>query len=281
MFRQVSIRNFKCLRNVQIDLERFTILVGPNASGKTSILQSLNHLCRLFREQRPSDDQLLQATTQGEHTTNKFVELEANFGGERYRYQTPFQGEAVSSPRGTKWSGKGRGMKAAGSWQQWPPVQNSQPPVPPPSPLPASVLLRLESSKLNSPSAATLMQLKNAPPPDPKVMDPDGTNLHTSLAHMALKEPDSWQQLQEALRKVIPSIRRIRFTSVTNPALLFDTISADSLPANQVSEGTLLVLGLLAALYAPGRPSLVLLDDLDRGLHPRAQGNSSRYCVAC
>jgi predicted ATPase len=38
-----------------------------------------------------------------------------------------------------------------------------------------------------------------------------------------------------------------------------------------VSEGTLLVLGLLTALHAAGRPSLVLLDDLDRGLHPKAQ----------
>ncbi|OWK45662.1 hypothetical protein FRUB_01993 [Fimbriiglobus ruber] len=33
----------------------------------------------------------------------------------------------------------------------------------------------------------------------------------------------------------------------------------------------MLVLGLLTALHAPDRPSLVLLDDLDRGLHPRAQ----------
>jgi predicted ATPase len=54
-------------------------------------------------------------------------------------------------------------------------------------------------------------------------------------------------------------------------ALLFDTVGADSLLASQVSEGTLLVLGLLAALHASGRPSLVLLDDLERGLHPRAQ----------
>ncbi len=38
-----------------------------------------------------------------------------------------------------------------------------------------------------------------------------------------------------------------------------------------MSEGTLLVLGLLAALHASARPSLVLLDDLDRGLHPKAQ----------
>ena len=46
---------------------------------------------------------------------------------------------------------------------------------------------------------------------------------------------------------------------------------ADGLTSGQVSEGTLLVLGLLTALYAPDRPNLILLDDLDRGLHPKAQ----------
>jgi predicted ATPase len=106
-------------------------------------------------------------------------------------------------------------------------------------------------------------------------MAPDGTGLHSALMNMALNDPDSWQQLQTDLRRIIPSIRRLRHTKTAMPhqpaSLLFDTVGADSLPANQVSEGTLLVLGLLAALHAPGRPSLVLLDDLDRGLHPRAQ----------
>jgi len=55
------------------------------------------------------------------------------------------------------------------------------------------------------------------------------------------------------------------------PALLFDMIGGGALLAHQVSEGTLLVLGLLAGLYASGRPNLVLLDDLDKGLHPKAQ----------
>src|SRR5262249_14259695 len=72
-----------------------------------------------------------------------------------------------------------------------------------------------------------------------------------------------------------PTIRRLRHTKAANmhqpTALLFDTVGGDSLPARQVSEGTLLVLGLLAALYAPDRAELVLLDDLDRGLHPTAQ----------
>ena len=37
-------RNFKSLRHVDIDLERLTVIVGPNASGKTSILEGLHCL---------------------------------------------------------------------------------------------------------------------------------------------------------------------------------------------------------------------------------------------
>jgi predicted ATPase len=91
---------------------------------------------------------------------------------------------------------------------------------------------------------------------------------------MTLNDPDTWHRLQADLRRIIPTISRLRHTrSFQNQptTLLFDTVGADSLLANQVSEGTLLVLGLLTALYSPDRPSLLLLDDLDRGLHPKAQ----------
>ena len=100
--------------------------------------------------------------------------------------------------------------------------------------------------------------------------------MHAALASMALNDPDSWQALQADLRRILPTIRRLRHTKAPPgqiPAVLFDMLGADDLPASQVSEGTLLVLGLLTALYGPDRPSLVLLDDLDRGLHPVAQKN--------
>jgi predicted ATPase len=141
-------------------------------------------------------------------------------------------------------------------WAQWKPEANGS------VPLPVSVLLRLETSKLIPAQPAA---------PDPTVMAPDGTGLHTVLASMALNEPDSWQQLQTDLRRIIPTVRRLRHSKPPSFALLFDTVGADSLPANQVSEGTLLVLGLLAALHAADRPNLILFDDLERGLHPRAQ----------
>jgi predicted ATP-dependent endonuclease of OLD family len=47
MIKSASFRNFKSLRQVDIDFERLTVLVGPNASGKTSILEGLHYLSQL------------------------------------------------------------------------------------------------------------------------------------------------------------------------------------------------------------------------------------------
>lgn len=41
MLNRLHVRNYKCLRNVSVDLTPLTVLVGPNDSGKTSLLESL------------------------------------------------------------------------------------------------------------------------------------------------------------------------------------------------------------------------------------------------
>lgn len=41
MINQVHIQNYKCLRDVTVDLKPLTVLIGPNDSGKTSFLEAL------------------------------------------------------------------------------------------------------------------------------------------------------------------------------------------------------------------------------------------------
>jgi predicted ATPase len=261
MLTKVSIHNFKCLRDVEIELDRFTMFVGPNASGKSSILQALNHLCRSFRDQPGTvENELLEGISQG---NADFVELVSEDSDQLFRYRThsPFTTPQAGSPHNQKWSGEGLAFAPTTSPTDWKPIPRTQPNV---LPFPRSILLRMETSKL----------ISSAPFHDPTRMGPDGSGLHSALANMALNDPDSWQELQANLRRIIPTIRRLRHSkTVMNqpPTLLFDTVGAGSLTAQQVSEGTLLVLGLLAALHASSRPNLVLLDDLDRGLHPKAQ----------
>ncbi|MGZ3459464.1 MAG: AAA family ATPase, partial [Archangium sp.] len=41
MIRKVHFKNFRCLRDVELTLEPLTVLVGPNSSGKTTVLEGL------------------------------------------------------------------------------------------------------------------------------------------------------------------------------------------------------------------------------------------------
>jgi predicted ATPase len=258
MISKVSIHNFKSLRDVQVDLERFTVLVGPNASGKSSILQALDLLCRKFLNPNFNiePENLSRGSTSG-------FELAAESEGQAFRYcQKPLAPSALPATQGS-WDGDGLGVATSLDASDWAP----KPGALKVQPLPRSILLRLETSRLIQ---------ANPGSPDPAVMSSEGVGLHSALANMALHDPDSWRKLQDNLQQIIRTIRRLRFTKVSNTqqvaALLFDTVGADSLPASQVSEGTLLVLGMLTVLHTVGRPNLILLlDDLDRGLHPKAQ----------
>jgi predicted ATPase len=143
--------------------------------------------------------------------------------------------------------------------------------------------------------AARLANLDYSDSTEP-TLAPNGEGLHSMLAHLALNQPDAFQELQNHLRQIVPAIKRIRFMRTPverveaiperteekmgvryeqrrymTEVLLFDMVGAGSLPAHLASEGTLLVLGLLAVLYSPNRPQVLLLDDVDHALHPKAQ----------
>jgi predicted ATPase len=143
----------------------------------------------------------------------------------------------------------------------------------------AASFLRLDSKRLASPSYSQQAELR---------VDQDGGGLASFLAHMALNRPDDFRRLQVLVRDVIPSVERIRFDRVQIPvpdwdarggprphwehAIVFDMEGAANIPAHMVSDGTLLVLGLLAVLVGTDDgPRLVLPDDLGHGLHPKAQ----------
>jgi predicted ATPase len=47
MLNRVKVQNFKCLRDVDVELGPFTVLIGPNDSGKSSFLAALQLLGKL------------------------------------------------------------------------------------------------------------------------------------------------------------------------------------------------------------------------------------------
>lgn len=276
----VSIKNFKCLRDVTVNLEPFSVFVGANGSGKTSFLQALDLLCRTFRPPDPKPGLPGQAgfpvqpgQLDGEFESNRSygateeVELSCQSGKTHFRYRT------LSPPQQHQHKQPGRVLPSAGAefatdgnpldWKPWQHQHGT---------LPNPVWLRLDPNALRTAGATGQNMFAGGFPgqqTDPRIMQPNGQGLHTATAAMNLEDPDVWLKLQDDLRRIVPAIRRLRHTPQNE--LLFDTINGKGLKANQVSEGTLLTLGLLTAIHGVNKPGILLLDDLDRALHPKAQ----------
>ena len=57
---QINIKNFLSLRNVTLSLKPLTVLVGPNASGKSNILSALNLLNTMTIAENPPPPKFIQ-----------------------------------------------------------------------------------------------------------------------------------------------------------------------------------------------------------------------------
>lgn len=56
MLNAVELTNFKNIRNQRIDLERLTVFVGANSSGKTSVLDGIHLAVRAATPKRPEQE---------------------------------------------------------------------------------------------------------------------------------------------------------------------------------------------------------------------------------
>jgi predicted ATPase len=124
----------------------------------------------------------------------------------------------------------------------------------------------------------------------------DGSGLAPTLDNLRNEEPDKFADLQKMLQRIVPSVERIwinraevivnrqRLIQVDGKSISYeesdrklgqeiflDMNTGKRIPAHAISEGTMLTLGLLTVLMNPKQPNLVLLDDIEQGLHPKAQ----------
>jgi predicted ATPase len=112
------------------------------------------------------------------------------------------------------------------------------------------------------------------------------------LAYLKLSQDEVFDQIELALKQVVPAVRRIRIerAEVRRPEhwgrvpvseaaepkvwgnqVVLDMRGAKGVHADDAGEGTLMVLALLTVLMGPTQPRLVLLDDIELSLHPAAQ----------
>lgn len=271
MIHRASFRNFKALRDVDVTFDsRLTVLVGPNGSGKTSVLSGLDILCRVLTH-LPPPEQIFTVPPLGDvfgGESSKDLELDAyeNVGNGVRRgllikaSPTPRNGVPISEWMIFRDDNSGRQVYGPNSRPRWP-----QEAIP--SFFPAE-FLQLIPSQLG---ASTLTS--QVPPR----MELSGRNLPSVLAYLKLYDEERFDEVINQFRQIIPNVKRVRLDRVPvggpgmGEGLVFDLSTRDGVRASAMSDGTLYVLGLLTAIASPQRAKVLLIDDIDHGLHPKAQ----------
>src|SRR5215213_549473 len=248
MIETLSLQNFKVLRSVDVRLRPLTLIVGPNGSGKSSLLLALDYLARRltdrgvqglyldyseFRSQRSLGDLALTCT--GVLEEEPFF-CSVEFGDEGRLKRVWGGNEPPSSSR----------------------IQRA---------LNEPVILNLDIQHLAAPAPA--QEIVHALPPD-------GSGLAWILAGLHLEDHERFNAIVVRLRAVVPTVQGLRIKRTTlapkevGYELLFDMKAGEGIPARHVSEGTLVTLALLVLLAGPKPPGLILVENLERGLHPKA-----------
>jgi len=284
----LQISDFKSIRSLHADFGRLTVLVGPNGSGKTSVLEAIHLLSHTVRA-KPHKS-LFDAFS----GSRDLLALRRSGAAAPFQWhatlssgEIQFVGEAANLQRMSKleglWTEMPQLRKANGDWTfaSDPEVQALV------QEIRAVAMLRLNSRRLGR----TSVSHRKHP-----CVEFDGYGLASALAHLRLSDTDRFDELEDHARQIVPSLHRIRFrrdeivrkvtenievSGVLLPrtvvrkefgdTLLLDTATGTGIPGWLASEGTLLVLGLLTAIISRTRSKTILLDDCEMSLHPVAQ----------
>jgi predicted ATPase len=280
MLEQLELHEFKAHKATKLQLSRLTMLVGDNASGKSSVLDALAlqgslrppfedvlrgawSIPNLLRRGASSNQITLTSSgTRGPSTWATTVHLtqaeEQTFAIDASAQLGPLKHEANAN-------GDHQGFRYGGNWNAIRAATGS------------AAMYRLRAEQI---AAAAYSH-------DPDVcVEVDGTNTAVVLAAMKLGDDERFEIIEEAMRRLVPSLERVRIRTeaisdsiaegmgnVTRQGskIYLDFHGAKDIPADGASHGTLILLALLTTLYRPGRPELILIDDVEQALHPRAQ----------
>jgi len=298
MLYSVRFHGFKCLRDVELSgLQQLNVIVGPSGAGKSSVLQGLQLLASVVphRDDTKTVPQRVldafggrvgeQLMTSGETrmtlgcatSTGDALELEATRKGHKIDFRLSF------AERDQPLQVVEILERSLGDLSTRLEMYFGQ--------LRATASLKLDGERLGAVS----------PSSSHPSLEHDGSGLATVLAYFAGAYRDRLQSLESELRAVVGTTGQIRTfpdeieleetemirldeqlvprsTRRKRAAHRFE-VEVDglgSVPGNLLSEGMLTTLGLLTVLHHPDCPRLLLLDDVDQGLHPDAQAKLVR-----
>ena len=239
----VAFRNFKALRNTSLALAPFNLVIGPNGSGKTSLIQALLRLRTLSRLP------LREPVGEGAREIVDGPDL-------TFRFLPPHEDtEAV--------------MSCVSDVQcdllQISPLR----PGDAPGDWPA---LRARLQRIRGFAFDDREMAAPSPARQGGELAANGSNLAAVLAGLRVRAPAALEALRKELCRILPEYDDFSLEARTDGTVELALRLAEDrqkVTADNLSEGTLYLLAMLTLAFDPEPPSIAGFEEIDRGFHPR------------
>ncbi len=236
MIASVAFKNFKALRRASLALQPFNLVIGPNGSGKTSLIQAVLQLRSLARLPLAAAD-----------TTKKLhgPEIDFHFSPPHERVEARMRCAAdvscdllhVTSPTPAEWEAVKEKISHARSYV-------------------------LEHTTMLAP-------VRRA---DGGRLAAHGSNLAAVLAERQAAAPEAFARFTAEVLRLLPEFAGVQTRAVGDEHVeLALTLQGEEgvVTAENLSQGTLYLLAVLAIVHDPAPPAIVCCEEIDRGIHPR------------
>jgi ABC-type uncharacterized transport system ATPase component len=246
MITHVRIQNFRSFLDSEVDLQPFSLIVGANGSGKSNLLKFF----AAISGQAPAADPqghvigdvpqyqgpfVLQNSSWVKHQngSERPVGFQIKLGDATVTgSSTPRTGAILLSER-LPWQGKGL------------------------------AIFNIDPEKVSAvETTVPAAKVKASGEGTAQVLD-------------ALKNGDRedlFDKVEENLRRYVPEVEKLSLRTVESGRKQIQVREKGlkmSVPATELSEGTRLILCVLTILHQENPPPVILLEDIDRGMHPR------------
>jgi predicted ATPase len=280
---QITIRGFKSIRDVTLDLPNLSVLIGGNGSGKSNFVQIFGLLNEMVQgnlqtyvRRHGGPEALLHF---GQKATES-LDLNLHFGANGYQLSLApsqddslffinetcsFQGEAYSTPFVVDLGGAHVESQLTAEAARHP------------GRIASHVLASIRSWKVyhfhDTSPTARVKQLGDLD--DNGFLREDAANLAAFLLRLKQTAPPQYHQIVAAVRSVAPFFDDFQLRelprSPEKTRLEWRERGSDSyFNAHSLSDGTLRFICLATLLLQPTLPATVLLDEPELGLHPYA-----------
>ncbi|UFH55668.1 AAA family ATPase [Spirosoma sp. KNUC1025] len=264
MLKRVSIQNFKSLKDVTLDLQKVNLLIGPNNSGKTNFLKALELVGDARNKVKYNPSQIAFAKQSPAKINVKLLWPTDEKKFDYKIYKTYFDGSDI--------------VRRSGYYRSSEPdlIISEQVSIPELIHLFSEriKIYKADSSKLDKPGPVGRGD---------DSITADASNLIAFFDRIRDEYPATFNQIKADLAKCVPEFTEINFQNIEPTEDLVKQFGDKTFKrigltngqqrtiywADELSEGTLYFIGLLCIINQPNPPKLLLLEEPEKGIHPR------------